>query len=393
MNSQNVISRKNACLKHLDVLTENPISNLIEAKLKIFPPKGRIPCTEMFKSNSDLLPILLINSIPVAGNVRFPGLYPTSRDLNGLDLFNIAGGFLLSKLNTEPEFDVGIRGRGFASFGYDRLKDLSNITMLNLKLDQGSISGGYVKLVGEFANPGIFPISKTTKLSEVYQRAGGLSSTAYALGGVLTRESIKEVESDALSRSEAELSEMLASAVASGYLKQNSTDLVGLISLMTSISNAQPIGRLVTELSPLQIRTNPALDITLEDGDVIYIPKMQNTVTVIGQVLNPVTVPHEVGAKFNDYIKLAGGLKKESDKSKIYAVLPNGISIRRDKGISMPLLPFMPFNRSDILPGSTIIVPRKARPLDSLALVETVTPILANLSVTAASIAAISDNN
>ena len=37
-------------------------------------------------------------------------------------------------------------------------------------------------------------------------------------------------------------------------------------------------------------------------------------------------------------------------------------------------------------------VPRKARPLDSLALVETITPVLANLSVTAASIAAISDN-
>jgi hypothetical protein len=52
----------------------------------------------------------------------------------------------------------------------------------------------------------------------------------------------------------------------------------------------------------------------------------------------------------------------------------------------------MPFNRSDILPGTTIIVPRKARPLDGLTLVETITPVLANLSVTAASIAAISDN-
>ena len=380
------------CLPGLDVLTENPVSNLIEAKLKIFPSAKDQNCTPIFERHSDLLPILLINSIPVAGNVRFPGLYPTARDLSGLDLFNIAGGFLLSKLNVEPKFDVGIRSRGFGSFGYGDLKDLSNITMLNLQLDESSIPGGYVKLVGEFSNPGIFSISKGAKLSDVYQRAGGLTSRAYPLGGILTRDSIKIAESEALERSNGELSEMLASAVASGYLKQNSTDLVGLISLMTSISNAKPMGRLVTELNPSQIRTTPSLDIALEDGDVIYIPPMQNTVTIVGQVLNPVTVPHKVGASFNDYLSLAGGLKKESDKSKVYAVLPNGISVRKNNGIYIPVLPFMPFSRSDILPGSTIIVPRKARPLDSLALVETVTPILANLSVTAASIAAISDN-
>ena len=41
------------------------------------------------------------------------------------------------------------------------------------------------------------------------------------------------------------------------------------------------------------------------------------------------------------------------------------------------------------MPGSTIIVPRDDRPLDGLSLVETVSPILASLSITAASIAAI----
>ena len=112
----------------------------------------------------------------------------------------------------------------------------------------------------------------------------------------------------------------------------------------------------------------------------------------MGQVLNPVTVPHKVGATFDDYLKLAGGLKKEADKSKIYAILPNGEALRRKRGIVLPVIPYLPFDRADILPGSTLVIPRKARPLDSLALVETITPVLANLSVTAASIAAISDN-
>ena len=44
-----------------------------------------------------------------------------------------------------------------------------------------------------------------------------------------------------------------------------------------------------------------------------------------------------------------------------------------------------------LLPGSTIIVPKQARPLSGLSFVEVITPILANLSLTAASIAAINN--
>ena len=382
----------NSCLSSLGVLKTQPISNLIDAKLELFPSTKTVKCTSLFKKYNDLLPILIINSVPVTGNVRFPGLYPTSRDLNALDLFNFAGGFLLSKLNTEPIFEVGIRARGFGSFNFKDLSNLTNITMLNLKLDSTSMSTGYVHLTGQFKNPGIYPIATNTSLDELYDRAGGLTESAYPLGGIFTRQSIKKLESEAFRRSKAELSQILASAVASGYVEQNSTDLVGLISLMSSLDNANPIGRLVTELNPIKIRNSIEDNIILEDGDMIFIPKVQTTVTIVGQVLNPVTVPHNVGASFNDYLELAGGLKKEADKSKVYAILPNGEALRRKRGISLPVLPYLPFDRADILPGSTIVVPRKARPLDSLALVETLTPILANLSVTAASIAAISDN-
>ena len=48
------------------------------------------------------------------------------------------------------------------------------------------------------------------------------------------------------------------------------------------------------------------------------------------------------------------------------------------------------FRGNELLPGSTIIVPKQARPLSGLTFVEVITPILANLSITA-SIAAIND--
>jgi len=393
--SQNSITKtalSNPCLSSLDVLKEQPISNLIDAKLELFPSNKQLDCTPLIRQNPELLPILLVNSIPVVGNVRFPGLYPSSLELSALDLFNFAGGFLLSKLNTEPIFDVGIRARGFGSFKYDELRTLKNITMLNLKLQADSSTASYVNLIGEFKNPGVYAVTNNTSLGELYKRAGGLTENAYPLGGIFTRKSIQETEMQALQRSKSELSEIMASAVASGYVEQSATDLVGLISLMTSLENTKPIGRLVTELNPLKLQNNFEDNIILENGDTIYIPKVQTTVTIVGQVLNPVTVPHSVGATFDNYLKLAGGIKKEADKKKIYAILPNGEALRRKVGISIPGLSYLPFDRDDILPGSTIVVPRKARPLDSLALVETITPVLANLSVTAASIAAISDN-
>jgi polysaccharide export outer membrane protein len=382
----------NICLSSLESLTGNPVSKLIKAKLAIIPKPLVQNCTDLLSNNPDLLPILIINSIPVTGNVRFPGLYPTTRDLNALDIFNLAGGVLVSKLNTIPSFDVGIRARGFGNYPYEALKDLTNITMLNLQIDNATMPTGYVSLQGEFINPGTYEISQNTTLSEIYKRAGGLTADAYPLAGIFTRQSVKEIEEEAILRSKAELSEILSSAVASGYLQQNSTDLIGLIGLMTSLDDAKAIGRLVTELNPNLINSNPSLDIKLQDGDVIYMPKLLNTVTIVGQVLNPVTVPHKVGESFSYYIRLAGGLQKDADKSNIYSLQPNGVSLRRKNGLSIPVLPFMPFEKDDILPGATLIVPRKARPLDSLALVETITPILANLSVTAASIAAISDN-
>jgi protein involved in polysaccharide export with SLBB domain len=382
----------NACLASLDGLLVNPISNFISAKLELFPSVIAADCPELLSNNSELLPILIINSIPVLGNIRFPGLYPTTRDLNALEIFNLAGGVLVSKLNSIPSFDVGVRARGFGVYPYESLRDLTNISMLNLRIDELSIPSGFVTLNGEFINPGTYQITKDTRLSQLYERAGGLTSNAYPLGGMLTRESVRKIEQKAINRSKAELSEILSSAVASGYLKQNSTDLIGLIGLMTSLDDAKATGRLVTELNPTIIKTMPSLDIALHDGDTIYMPKLLNTVTVVGQVLNPVTVPHKAGEKFDYYLKLAGGTKKEADRSKIYVLQPNGVSLRRKNGFKIPLLPFMSFERDDILPGGTLVVPRQARPLDSLALVETITPILANLSVTAASIAAISKN-
>ena len=42
---------------------------------------------------------------------------------------------------------------------------------------------------------------------------------------------------------------------------------------MTTLSNTEAIGRLVTELNPNVINKNPSLNIALRHGDIIYMQK------------------------------------------------------------------------------------------------------------------------
>ena len=376
------------CLHGLDVLIDGNIKKALYEKASIFSSNEQMSCPSIFRNHPDLLPMVLVTSIPVTGNVRFPGLYPVGKDLNALDLFYIAGGFLFPNYDQSPLFEVGQRPNIFKSVLSGDLQTLTNLTYFKPQLNNSATSESYVKLVGEFENPGTYQISKGTKLSEIYKRAGGLTESAFPLGGILTRNSIKTSEINALARAKSELSQILASAVASGFLQQNSTDLIGLVSLMSDVTDAKPAGRLVAELNPTLISRSPVQDLLLEGGDVIYMPPMQNTVTIVGQVLNPVTVPYSESLRAYDYVDFAGGFQRNADSKRMYILMPNG----KSAPVSMSILQRGPFSKNDILPGSTIIIPRKARPMDGLSLVQTVSPILANLSVTAASIAAISDN-
>ncbi len=63
--SNNILSNDGNCLLALDVLAKKPISNMIEAKSKLFTANKSRACTKIFHENNDLLPILLINSCVV----------------------------------------------------------------------------------------------------------------------------------------------------------------------------------------------------------------------------------------------------------------------------------------------------------------------------------------
>ena len=96
-------------------------------------------------------------------------------------------------------------------------------------------------------------------------------------------------------------------------------------------------------------------DITLEEGDELIVPRINNTVSVSGEVFKPLDIMYEKGKSMRDYLSDAGGTTQLGKKNRAFVIYANGRSakIRRTLGI----IP----NYPKIEPGSNIFVPQKPK--------------------------------
>ena len=141
---------------------------------------------------------------------------------------------------------------------------------------------------------------------------------------------------------------------------------------------------MVVNVDYLDLKTNTANNFPVEEGDSLHVPRRPNSVSVVGEVLNTSTVTFQAEFGVGDYLDLAGGLNDAADKSRIFVIYPDGRSQLLKRSLFS--------SRNNLLPGSTIVVPRDARPFDAIKLTSIITPILADLATSAAAIAAISND-
>ena len=87
-------------------------------------------------------------------------------------------------------------------------------------------------------------------------------------------------------------------------------------------------------------------NIEVQDGDDIYIPRMSNHVSVIGEVYNEQSFVYKKGANAKYYIKQVGGYTPNANKFRLYRVSVNGRAEKISAG-------------SNIEQGDTIVVPRR----------------------------------
>jgi len=354
------------------------------------PVVNATQCPSIFDRHPDLLPMMLEYAVLVQGEVRFPGIYPA---LPGADLGAIvgaAGGFTLNASLDRVEItDVDGRRQESIQATTVRMTELRPGTVIRIGSKPQIIEMGDVIVSGEVIQPGRYRIRKGETLSALLQRAGGLTQIAYPYGTVFTRERVRVSEKQGFERSARELELAIPAALAASTPEEAGSiraALPALQALTEQLRTTEAVGRVVVEADPLVLAARPELDFVLEPGDRIVIPKRPAHVLVSGEVLNPTAVMFRSGQTVRDYIRLAGGENQAADMSNVFIILPNGESVPARLGS---------WSSGDIPipPGSTIVVPRDPAPFSFLRLAQTVTGLLRDLALSAASLAVITDNN
>lgn len=246
----------------------------------------------------------------------------------------------------------------------------------------------YIELVGQVRFPGKYPIEEGETLADALKRAGGFTDLAFLKGAVFTRKSVQELQTKEMEKAMRELQHQaayLAASPSSDGKDNNSANKAMLMNMISSLqkdaAKVTPIGRVVVLLRPnLEIFKQSSYNIPLEDGDKLYIPRTNKTVTVLGEILSPNSFVFDEKLALNDYIAKAGGYKKEmADKDSIYIVKSNGDAQRVDNGY------FLTTN-ADLEYGDTIIVPRKIEVTSNLSLISAIADITYKMAVTIASL-------
>lgn len=234
-----------------------------------------------------------------------------------------------------------------------------------------------VEIRGEVKFPGRYTVQRGESLSSLIKRAGGLTGRAFASGAVFTREQVRERETLQMRK----LIEQLRADVASRALSAEKSLIspADAVAMIKEIEKQQPVGRLVIDL-PSIVAENPAADINVENGDVLYIPRHNSAITVVGEV------QHASSHRFSDnksleyYLQQAGGFRKRADEDRVYV-------IRADGSVMLPQQnSWFSVARDELSPGDTIVVPLDTEYKDSLSLWSQVTQIFYQSAVALAAI-------
>lgn len=356
-------------------------------------------CPTLFDNYPTLIPILLENVAAITGDVRSPGLYPIVQPVSMRLLFAAAGGLGRSADVSQVEvtrYDPRI-GAQTTDVSRD-VYDLEKVSLDSIIIRPGDLvrvatrvttrERGLVSVRGEVLRPGAYDIRRGERLSELLERAGGLTAEAYPFGAIFTRDRVRMLEREANRRTADELQRGIVSLLARQAQRTTSggmaTSVDTLRQLALDISSVEPYGRVVVEADPAVLVARPELDTVLEPGDELSIPKRPNYVLVVGEVLNPGAQQFQSGRKVEDYLSLAGGSSMDADMSRAFLVLPNGAAQQLDIGSWSQ-------SSVNVPPGAMVVVPRDLAPFDLLALTGDLTRILGSLALTAASLNSISN--
>lgn len=181
-----------------------------------------------------------------------------------------------------------------------------------------------IRIDGEHRSNKEIIVNRNATLGDVYDQLTLTEQSNYE-NLQLFRKSVKESQKALIDQSLHNLKKSVLTArsdtVEAAQLRRQEADLI--LDWIEQAKTVDPKGQAV--LSKKKWR-----ETTLEDGDIIYIPKKTNFVSVSGEVLFPRDIAFEDDLKIEEYISLAGGLTQNDATSKVVVMKANGAFVTFD---------------------------------------------------------------
>lgn len=319
--------------------------------------------------------------VTVAGYVRNPAKYPRREGMKVSDAIFVAGGL---KPGAGPEVLVH-RGRfegepvteklaltgdsGNYQINPDVvLQDDDSVAVLGRGDFQEQVD--LVTIQGRVKSPGSYALRRQAGGSytvyDLLQESGGLLSEANPAGLVVYRKRdfyMGQAQSEDLNRILASVNRETTQAPTQLGTEDQATALAGTVSqnLRQVMSGS---GATAIVLPPRPVRPEDWVtaipvsgrrllesqgkegNIELEAGDVVAVPRLVNTVTVLGAVPRSGAVPFMTGKDCLYYLTESGGLREDAATDRMVVIHPNGAAA--------PISA-----RGTLEPGDVIVVPTK----------------------------------
>ncbi|MCM1489212.1 MAG: SLBB domain-containing protein [Muribaculum sp.] len=334
---------------------------------------------------NDIFEIMDINDIverggySIQGLVKFPGSYPYAEGTTLEDLILRAGGLRegASTVNIEVsrriiDEEANVETTQIAELFTFHLEnglildgkkefELKPYDLVQVRKSPTYEAQRQVSVDGEILFPGGYVLqSRNERISDVVKRAGGLLTSAYTKGAYLER----NMTADQIAARD--------ETIRLARMNAHGEDSISMAKVQ--LSTRYKIG---IDLEKALENPGSDFDFVLQPGDLLFVPEMQSTVNISGDVLYPNTVLYVPGKKYKYYVEQAGGFGERARKNKAFVVYMNG-TVAKCK------------NSTPIEPGCRIIIPSKpdSKPFD-WAKVLSISTSLGSLATMAAAIATI----
>lgn len=332
-----------------------------------------------------------LQTIQVAGQVRYPGEYPMPETRSLADAIFVAGGLKDSASLLEGELArMEINKQGDAITTVIPLDLSSGLEGINLQLKSRDrilikpipefAQRTTVTLSGEVRFPGEYTFRKGETLRDVIERAGGLTGNAFPKGAVFTRERLRQLEAQRLREAEERLQSELVSLQLQGdtvgHKQTNATDVQ---KLLDDVKSARPMGRMVFDLEA-SLEGVVSQQVLLQDGDALIVPPIPQSVSVFGEVQFPTSHLYQRGLTAQDYLERSGGPTRLADTGRVYVVKADGsVTLPKRSG-------WFTGGGGQLEPGDTIIMPLDVERYNQLQLWTNVSQIIYQIALGAAAI-------